>query len=344
VHPEVRLWSVNGSKLTELPKKSFAEAHKEQDLERWVEQNPSLLGRDLSIIGRQIHVPEVGPLDLLAVDENGRLVVIEFKRKQTTRDTIAQILDYASALRLMSLEEIRALPNVSTSEMDDVVDSDPAMILVAAEADEAAERIVDYLASKAQLLIEVVTFTYAALAGGEEIIARSILTPDPPLAGSSKPTTKVTTEQLLQIADQSALLPLVQQLDALSALGLSVERFSTSGGKMRYWVKLSGDGGWRVLFGIYIGSEKHSTPEGSLDVWIRPETVMGLIGATAESVLEPLHQFEVVYQSQVSIVVRVHNEHEAVNLAELLRKWSTAAKPVPSATKAAVVADGTGVG
>lgn len=44
----------------------------------------------------------VGGDDLLAIDEDGRLAVIEFKRQQTTRDTIAQILDYASSLRLMA--------------------------------------------------------------------------------------------------------------------------------------------------------------------------------------------------------------------------------------------------
>ena len=50
-----------------------------------MEQNPTLLGHpDLTVIGRQVYVPNVGPLDLLAINQNGRLVVIEFKRQQST--------------------------------------------------------------------------------------------------------------------------------------------------------------------------------------------------------------------------------------------------------------------
>ncbi len=151
MRPELRVWSIGTGKLTELARANFADVHKEKDLEDWVERNPSLLGRNLSVIGRPVYIPKVGPLELLAVDDDGRLVIVEFKRQQSTRDTIAQILDYASAVRLMKVEELKALANVSISELDDVTQMEPEMILVAAQADESAERIVDYLASKADL-------------------------------------------------------------------------------------------------------------------------------------------------------------------------------------------------
>ncbi len=38
------------------------------------------------------------PLDLLGVDEDGRLVVFELKRGTLSRDAVAQIIDYASDL------------------------------------------------------------------------------------------------------------------------------------------------------------------------------------------------------------------------------------------------------
>jgi RecB family endonuclease NucS len=119
MRPEIRLWSIDAGKLVQLAKTNFAEAHKEKDLEIWVEQSPSLLGRNLSVVGRQVYIPKVGPLDLLAVDDDGRLVIVEFKRQQSTRDTIAQILDYASAIRLMTVEQLKALPNVIASEIED---------------------------------------------------------------------------------------------------------------------------------------------------------------------------------------------------------------------------------
>ena len=193
MRPQIRLWSVEDGKLVELNKSSFSDVHKENDLESWVEHNPAILGRNLVIVGRQVYIPKVGPLDLLAVDDDGRLVVIEFKRQQTTRDTIAQILDYASSLRLMTVEELQALSNVESSKTTSIIDVDPAMIIVAAEADQSVDRIVEYLSSKAQLPLEVVTFTYASMANGKEIIARSILTPDPPPGSTvSKNAAKVT--------------------------------------------------------------------------------------------------------------------------------------------------------
>jgi RecB family endonuclease NucS len=55
----------------------------------------------LSIVGRQ-NETQGGPLDLLGVDEEGRLVVFELKRSTLTRDAVAQALDYASYLADLS--------------------------------------------------------------------------------------------------------------------------------------------------------------------------------------------------------------------------------------------------
>ncbi len=274
MRPEIKLWSITAGKLVDVAKANFSDAHKEKDLEGWVSQNPSLLGPDLNVVGRQVYIPKVGPLDLLAVDDNGRLVIVEFKRQQSTRDTIAQILDYASAIRLMTVEQLRGLPNVNASEIDRITKSEPAMVLVAAEADESAERIVDYLASKADLKIEVVTFTYATLKDGQEVLARSILTPTAAVPASREASNKITREELFRIADERQVLRFLETLHKFSELGWTVEMFRNNGGQLRYWVRLPGDGSWRVLFGMYVGGEKFSTPEGQLDIWIRPEAVV----------------------------------------------------------------------
>lgn len=52
MRPQIRLWSVEEGKLVELSKGSFADGHKEEDLEAWEEHNPAILGRNLAIIGR----------------------------------------------------------------------------------------------------------------------------------------------------------------------------------------------------------------------------------------------------------------------------------------------------
>jgi hypothetical protein len=322
MRPEIRLWSISAGKMLEMAKSNFADAHKEKDLEDWVEHNPSLLGRNLTMVGRQVYIPKVGLLDLLAVDEDGRLVIVEFKRQQSTRDTIAQILDYASAVRLITLEQLRGIVNVNASEIDDVTDLDPAMILVAAQADESAERIVDYLASKGNLRIEVVTFTYVTLEGGHEILARSILVPDPSLTVVTKTTTKITREELFAIAHEKSVLGFVEALHKVTDLGWSVEMFPTSGGKIRYWVKLPTDGSWRVLFGMYVGGDKFNAPNGQLDVWVRPETVVQFSGLPIDKVLDELRKFKIVNEAQTAIVLRLSDEKIAASFYSLLQQWN----------------------
>ena len=85
----------------------------EKDFEDWIVADPSLLQEGLTIIGRQLRVVG-GIIDLLALDLQGRWVVIELKRSKLTRDVLAQALDYASSLDQMSDTELRNLlrPNL----------------------------------------------------------------------------------------------------------------------------------------------------------------------------------------------------------------------------------------
>ena len=59
----------------------------------------------LTLVGRQAQT-QSGPLDLLGVDPDGRLVVFELKRGTLSRDAIAQIIDYASFLGSMPEGEL----------------------------------------------------------------------------------------------------------------------------------------------------------------------------------------------------------------------------------------------
>ena len=85
----------------------------EKDFEDWIAADPSLLQEGLTIIGRQLRVVG-GIIDLLALDLQGRWVVIELKRSKLTRDVLAQALDYASSIDQMSDTELRNLlrPNL----------------------------------------------------------------------------------------------------------------------------------------------------------------------------------------------------------------------------------------
>lgn len=317
---QIKLWTTQGGKLVQLTESAFSQSYKERDLEDWVEQNPTLLGHpDLTVIGRQVYVPNVGPLDLLAINQNGRLVVVEFKRQKSTRDAIAQILDYASSLQKMNIDQLSGLRNISASELSEVTDFDPVMILVAADADEAVERIVGYLASKAQLAIEVVTFTYVAFEDGREIIARSILIPE---KVSTQEKTEATVSNLLAVAFQRKVLPLVEELrHVTTTLDWGEQPVHVNGGSFRYWIGPEGKG--RLAFGINVGGKKLGSPEGALDIWVWPEICADYSANSIEQVWKDLHQFKTLKESNKRFFTRIHDEQTARRFFALLSKWES---------------------
>ena len=93
---QMNLWKVNGNILAEISK---AKLSAEDRLEDWLVNDPSLLGIELFIIGRQVPTVNRGRIDLLGIDRHGDIFILELKRDRTPRDVIAQILDYASWIR-----------------------------------------------------------------------------------------------------------------------------------------------------------------------------------------------------------------------------------------------------
>ena len=79
-----------------------------RDIQEWVAANPGILGDDLLIVGKEFSGFDRTNerLDLLAVDVDGRLVVIELKRDDTGTNAHWQAIKYASYLRDASQEVI----------------------------------------------------------------------------------------------------------------------------------------------------------------------------------------------------------------------------------------------
>lgn len=97
--------------FAEYVKTGFGDEHQEAILEDWLENNPSGIIADskLLIIGRQVQTNLGGFIDLLALDRWGDLVVLELKRGQTPRETIAQALEYAAYAVQLDYEQIESL-------------------------------------------------------------------------------------------------------------------------------------------------------------------------------------------------------------------------------------------
>ena len=101
---EIKLWAVDGSNGT-VPVAAAASMESERLLEVTLVNNPDMLLPGLTLVGRQAPT-EGGPLDLLGVDVDGRLVVFELKRGTLSREAVAQVVDYASFLEAMPDQEL----------------------------------------------------------------------------------------------------------------------------------------------------------------------------------------------------------------------------------------------
>jgi hypothetical protein len=162
------IWSVGQN-----PKPlSSSELSSEKILEDMIENDISILSDNWMLIGRQEQTPFGGITDLIAIDPNGDLVLIELKRHKTPREIVAQSLDYASWVEQLSTDKVaqiylrysnggslsEAFRHRFDTELDEEsLNSSHQIILVAAELDDATERIIRYLNDR-DIAINVIFF------------------------------------------------------------------------------------------------------------------------------------------------------------------------------------------
>ncbi|MFH1595447.1 MAG: endonuclease NucS domain-containing protein, partial [Pseudomonadota bacterium] len=103
---QIQTWQIIDGKLQKIETNLIEAGRTEtQDLENWIESNPSIIGHGLAIIGRQVQTIS-GPLDLLGIDHSGSTVIVELKRDKLPREALAQAIDYASDIATWSIEKI----------------------------------------------------------------------------------------------------------------------------------------------------------------------------------------------------------------------------------------------
>lgn len=192
---QIGLWHIpnDNSAPTRVNTATLAlEAH----LERWIEENPDLVEPGLKVVGRQIDLGEGGRLDLLALDQEG-WVVIEIKRETLYREALAQAIDYASSVAALPPEELarkvepyiaqhygdeRSQINALGGLDDEEGQRKVRMVVVGTGNAPGLERIIDYLAQNLQ--IRVVLFQVFQLQDGDRVLVREIreraedITPD----------------------------------------------------------------------------------------------------------------------------------------------------------------------
>lgn len=104
------LIDTQNKKAVPLQKKSFSELNLSEryDLQEWIANNPKILGENLLIIQKEFDgfSDTNERLDLLALDENGKLVVIENKLDDSGKDVVWQALKYVSYCATLTKSEI----------------------------------------------------------------------------------------------------------------------------------------------------------------------------------------------------------------------------------------------
>ncbi len=175
---EIKLWTLNQDPSGELsadPVETTDHTETEKQLEELIVKSPDLLMQGLKLVGRQTPAGG-GALDLLGVNEDGKLVVFELKRGILTRDAVAQVIDYGSYLSTIEPDDL--ISHISqrsgTGGIDKIEDFNswyqqqfpndpdgysnrPRMVLVGLGADERTKRMVNFL-SEGGLDISMITF------------------------------------------------------------------------------------------------------------------------------------------------------------------------------------------
>jgi len=139
---------------------STAKLASEQALEDMIVREPGILSNEWMLIGRQEQTGFGGRIDLLAIAPDGSLVLIELKRNKTPREIVAQALDYAAWVENLTTERIaqifqrysnggsldQAFQKRFGAKLDEeTLNESHQIVLVAAELDDATERIIKYL-------------------------------------------------------------------------------------------------------------------------------------------------------------------------------------------------------
>lgn len=218
----MKLFTIDkNGKLIPYKEHDFKDSKREEDLEVLLENNPEYFfeGSKVLIIGRQVTTNLNTFIDLLGIDKSGNTVVVELKRGKTPRETVAQLLEYASFIENLDysqLNEIYQDYSGEESSLEDYhqqyfqSDSDEKvsfnkstrLIIVAQEISKEIRQTALFLRKKG-VDIYCMEFKYFETKSGEKIISSDFI---------------VGEEEFIRQKVQSVSLPKVDEKQFLSSL------------------------------------------------------------------------------------------------------------------------------
>lgn len=190
---EIKTWEIVDGQLIPVESTLADNNRKEREhLEQWIKTNPTILGDNIQIIGEQVRTKS-GPLDYLAIDNNGNTVIIELKRELLPREVVAQAIDYASDIANWEIEKLSEIclqhtgqsledfitENFQNVELEDLaINLNQRILLVGFGIEESLGRMIDWLSSKYDISINAVILQYTRTSSGNELLSRTVIIPE----------------------------------------------------------------------------------------------------------------------------------------------------------------------
>ncbi|WP_342360258.1 hypothetical protein [Terrarubrum flagellatum] len=181
----MRIWKASGDHLVEMP---IASLDREERLQNWLAADLGILGLDALLIGREVPTDFGGFIDILALDRDGKIIIIETKRHRTPREVVAQVLDYASWVKGLDTHDIfdiyarKAARDLSSDyrqrfeqPIPERLNDEHEIYIVAGSLDPSSRRIVEYLSEVGGIAINTAFFNYFRVGDAEMIAADWLL-------------------------------------------------------------------------------------------------------------------------------------------------------------------------
>ncbi len=187
---EIKTWQILNGILKSINTNLKQEGRTEPyDLEPWLESNPEIIGADIVIIGCQV-MTKSGPIDLLGIDKSGNLIIVELKRDQLPRESLAQAIDYASDIAEWSIEKIaevcsgytnKPLDNVLSERFPDIdleninINTAQRIVLIGFSVESSVERRIEWLSNGYNVNINAIVLNYIKTSSGDELLAKTTI-------------------------------------------------------------------------------------------------------------------------------------------------------------------------
>lgn len=287
---EVKLWKIEADKLKPIDQ---GRLDLEERLEEWLRGDIGLLSADLLVIGSQIARYGV-PLDLLAVDRDGNLVVVELKRDRTPRDVVAQALDYASWVQELGREDVEeyareylkeefddAFRKRFRTEPPEVVNERHRIYIVASSLDDTTQRIVKYLSSTYRVGINAATFAYFKTPDGE-FVARSMLLDEEDVEERAKARPGAKRQPA---RSEDELRAIAEECGAADLWDVAMRGFGSVARKQRsrttLWFQVRLEEGYSAIISVF---PEASSREKGLAVAVVTETIVRHFGVAEDRI------------------------------------------------------------